>query len=469
MVRSIKWLIWAYLILLIVEGALRKWILPGLAEPLLIVRDPVVLLIYALALAAGVFPTNGWFMVLVGLTVASVITSVLGGMTHPVVMAYGIRINYLHVPLIWVMGSVMNRRDVERIGWFFLLAAIPMTALMVQQFRSPMDAWINKGVGSDEGGQLFGAEGRIRPPGLFAFITGPQLFYPFCAAFFLDQLAGNSRMRLPLLAACGVAILVALPVSISRTVMLATGVVGVAFALSLPFQPGNMARFVKPMFLLGVLGLIVAQLEVFKEGSTVFSSRWTQAASGLDGDGWQDVMLRMLNTVMNPIYYMMDAPLFGRGIGVGSNVGARLLSGQMGFLLAEEEYGKILQELGLFVGTAYILFRIALTGYLGLKAFEALRERKDGLAFLLYSATAYTLVYGQWAPPTVLGFSVFGAGLIMAALNPAGPRPLSSSVLPPSQGGASPIPWPMPGGKTLPAGKAGLPSPSERRPPFVRR
>ena len=36
----IKKLIWAYFLLLLFEGALRKWFLPGLSQGLLIIRDP---------------------------------------------------------------------------------------------------------------------------------------------------------------------------------------------------------------------------------------------------------------------------------------------------------------------------------------------------------------------------------------------------------------------------------------------
>ena len=45
----IKRLIWLYLFLLIGEGILRKWVLPGLSEPLLIIRDPLVIGIYLCA------------------------------------------------------------------------------------------------------------------------------------------------------------------------------------------------------------------------------------------------------------------------------------------------------------------------------------------------------------------------------------------------------------------------------------
>src|SRR2546421_10268847 len=57
-VLNIRRLIWLYLCLLIFEGAFRKWIIPQLSGPLLIVRDPVVVAIYVLALRARLFPQN---------------------------------------------------------------------------------------------------------------------------------------------------------------------------------------------------------------------------------------------------------------------------------------------------------------------------------------------------------------------------------------------------------------------------
>src|SRR3977135_3841358 len=61
-IQNIRRLIWIYLILLIIEGALRKWVLPQLSNPLLIIRDPVAILIYILALRAHCFPWNRYIV-----------------------------------------------------------------------------------------------------------------------------------------------------------------------------------------------------------------------------------------------------------------------------------------------------------------------------------------------------------------------------------------------------------------------
>jgi hypothetical protein len=316
------------------------------------------------------------------------------------------------------MGRVLDRRDVERIGAFLLVTAIPMTLIMVRQFGAPMNAWINRGVGHDEVGQLFGAEGRIRPPGLFAFITGPQLFFPLCAAFFFDELNGAKRLPWYLLIAAGLAIAIALPVSISRSAMLGTAVVGAAFILALPFSSARVSALARPIILLAVVAAGLSQLPVFREGLSVFMIRW-DTAEDAPGTAWASVMNRTVNGFTNPYYFMKAAPFLGHGIGTGSNVGARLTSGEVGFLLAEEEWGKVILELGPVLGAAFIILRLVLTGWLGWLSWRALREKLNVLPLLIFAATAMTVLQGQWAPPTVLGFAVVGAGLLLGALNPA--------------------------------------------------
>src|SRR5689334_1766816 len=76
--RPLRWLIWTYFWLLIFEGALRKWVAPSLANPLLIIRDPVVIAIYALAFARGIFPLNRFVIALAALGVLMLATSLIG-------------------------------------------------------------------------------------------------------------------------------------------------------------------------------------------------------------------------------------------------------------------------------------------------------------------------------------------------------------------------------------------------------
>ena len=66
-VPSIRWLIWIYAILLMFEGVLRKWLLPGLSDPLLLVREPFLAAIYLIAFGRKAFPLNGYVVALLGI------------------------------------------------------------------------------------------------------------------------------------------------------------------------------------------------------------------------------------------------------------------------------------------------------------------------------------------------------------------------------------------------------------------
>ena len=99
----IKKLIWAYFLLLLFEGALRKWFLPGLSQGLLIIRDPIVIWIYYLAYAQGVFPINNKYLQkCLQWVIGAAIISFLINQTHPFTMAHGVnnRIDYSVIVLV---------------------------------------------------------------------------------------------------------------------------------------------------------------------------------------------------------------------------------------------------------------------------------------------------------------------------------------------------------------------------------
>ncbi len=423
MTRALRITIWVYFALLIFEGALRKWLFPGLAEPLLVVRDPVVLLAYVLALRAGVVPRSPFIAALGVLVVMSVMFSLLAGQANWLVMLYGIRTNFLHVPLIWVMAAILDRRDAGRFGAAVLVLAIPMTVLMILQFRSPEGAWVNLGVGGTEDGQIYGAAGRNRPPGFFSFISGPMAFFPLAAAFFLHFIT-TVRRRLWWWGAlvCGLFIVLAVPVSISRGTMLATGIVACAFAASVLLSGLRVSTVLRFGGAVVVVGVLIAALPVFDEAREVFMDRWDTAADQSQGRAWGSLADRVTAGFTEPFQSLAQVPFFGHGIGVGSNVGARLLSGRLGFLLAENEWERSLLELGPLLGLAFIGFRVALVLWLFGRAWVALRRRRDMLPMLIWSAAAPVVLFQQWAPPTLLGFAVFGSGLLLASLNPVPDR-----------------------------------------------
>ena len=193
--QRVRQLIWLYLWLLLTEGVLRKWVMPRFSDPLLIVRDPVVLGIYYYAIRAHVFPRNFWVNSLWMVGFVSLVATILFARfslisgyvpTIPLleVTVYGIRSNFFHLPIIFVIASVFDEEDVKKFGWWIIVLMIPMCLLMIAQFKASPDSFINRTAGLSEAEQLTAGGGKIRPPGPFSFISGP-VFYMSAAAAFL--------------------------------------------------------------------------------------------------------------------------------------------------------------------------------------------------------------------------------------------------------------------------------------------
>jgi len=186
--RHIRRLIWLYFWLLLIEGALRKWVLPDYSNPLLLVRDPVVIAIYLLAIPARVFPQNGWTIALVVIGFLSLFATFLQLWPYlsPTLIAlvggYGFRSNFFHLPLIFVMASVLRPKDVKRFGWWTLLILVPMSMLMVAQFGAAPDAFLNRTPGG-EGEMMMSALGKVRTAGTFSFVVGVAAYLSLAAGY----------------------------------------------------------------------------------------------------------------------------------------------------------------------------------------------------------------------------------------------------------------------------------------------
>lgn len=414
--EPLKAAIWLYFILLIFEGAFRKWFLPDLSTPLLVIRDPLAVWIFIKARQKRYLKFNpfSFFMVVAGLI--GLFTAVAVGHGNLYVALFGARILVLQFPLIFAISKIFDWEDVIKMGKAMLWLSFLMTILIMIQFYSPQSAWVNRGVGGDTGGAGFsGALGYFRPPGTFSFTTGVAMFYGLLAAYiFYFWLHIHTVNRLVLIASTA-CLLISIPVSISRAVFFEV-------ALSLLFsiiaawrRPKYIWRMVAGGIMVIIIYQVVKNQSFFSTSTEVFNSRFesaNQSEGGLNGV----ILDRFLGGMITAIKSAPDLPFFGYGLGMGTNVGSNLLTGQSAFLISEQEWGRIIGEMGLLVGFIIIIIRIALTIKIARNAIKNLK-RFDALAWMLLSFSFILLLQGQWGQPTALGFSVLSTGLTIAALN----------------------------------------------------
>lgn len=422
--KRVRFLIFGYLVLLLVEGSLRKWILPQLSNAILIIRDPVAVAIYYYAIRARVFRWNTFVIALLVIALLSCLTSVVSLFpylplkTILLVTAYGVRSDFLHLPLIFIFAQVLNFEDVKRIGWWTILLMIPMGLLMALQFRASPEAFINRTAGLGDGQQINTSGGKIRPPGSFSFISGAIFYLSSATAFLLHAALSKLPYKTWLLVAAGLSLLVAVGVSGSRGAVLAVGLVIASLGLIMVVRPSAMTSFGRNLLICALVALVATQVPIFWEGIGVLAERFTEAAAG-DSDRTvaSGLISRVFEGFTDAARAVPVAPVLGYGLGIGTNGGARLLVGQPLFLLTEGEWTRILLESGPILGLGFLIWRAALVCRIGYLAFRQL-ALGNTLPIVLFNAGVFALLNGSLGQPTSAGFAVVLNGLCLAAAFP---------------------------------------------------
>jgi len=403
--NNLRTLLWIYLGLLIFEGALRKWTISELDAPLLVIRDPLVMWIYFQAWKNRLSFTNAFFTANLALAVATAILSTIFGLGNGLVTLYGLRTDYLQVPLIFLIPQILNRDDVIAMGRFLLYMLIPTAVLMILQFRSPPDSFLNKGAFATH-------YGTVRPSGPFSFISGPVAFFPLVSAFLFLGYIQPRTYKIWLLALVTFALLITLICSGSRSCLVLVGLVAVVAILCVVTR-GKGGRGIMVAAVLVALAIpLLSSTSIFQEGTAQLGQRFYDA--GATEGNTQGFVARYANTMLVPLVVIGDAPFFGNGLGLGTNAAAGMLLGDREFIGPEDEWGRLIFECGPIFGLLLCIFRIALTVAVARRAYEAF-HRDNILPMLIFAACGLMILNGQWGVPTTLGFAIFGAGLTLAA------------------------------------------------------
>ena len=417
--RKIQLLLWSYFWLIIFDGALRKWVFPGLSDQFLLARDPICIVAIALGWPYLMHGINQIFVVtLYAIAGFAMVFAMLFGHKDWFTALFGARILVLHFPLIFLFGAVFTQEDTWKFAKVLLILSIPMTILIGFQFLLPQEHVINIAPGGVGSAGFSGALDKFRPPGTFSFISGLANFYGLTAAVFAAWVTGGPTPVPKWIWMSAVALIFALPLSISRTILFNYAFIVGFTLLACIFAKKSFKKFLFGIVIIILMAIGLSHIPLFLEAHEAFSYRWTDAteAEG-EGKGVIGVLdVRLIGVFRDGIELAKESPLFGRGIGLGTNVGAMRISGAVDFLFAESEWGIVMGELGIFLGTLYISFRVLLACFLLLLAFKNVIY--GNLFPLILAAFAIpALIFGQTSQPTSLGFIIFSVGLMYAACN----------------------------------------------------
>jgi hypothetical protein len=413
----LKKLFWAYFLLLIFEGALRKWILPQFSAPLLLVRDPIALLIIWEA-----FRTNKWpekWSTVTGVLAFGLLglcgVQMVAGDNPWIAAVYGLRSYLLPFPVAFIMGENLDAEDLRKFGVCTLWLLLPETALDVAQYLAPMSSFLNAGAyGGAEQINYVGAHARAS--GTFSYVAGAQSFAPLAAAFLLYGLINEKIAKKWLLWAASFALVISIPAMGSRTFVFELAAIvacaGVA-ALCGVSQFFKSLKIIVPFLAVFALASL---LPFFAESSKSLNQRFREA-NALEGGSVRRVVAHRTSAPL--LARLEETDFLSNPIGIGMGQGAAaistLLEGKAEFLTGEGEFDRAVFEFGPFLGIAFMLFRLFLALTILKEAVSRAREGEP-LALLLAPLMLSGFVLGILEQPTAQGFMVIFVAFSLAAL-----------------------------------------------------
>ena len=412
--RTPRLVLFLYIFLLVFEGALRKWVLPSMSSALVLARDPLVLYLVFYGLKRG-WLRNAYVHLAFLASFVSLIVALAKDINWEVAY-YGAHSFLLYYPCIFVLPHILAMKDVYRIGIAFLLMSIPMSALVLVQYGSPKDAWVNIGVGGEGSSTFGGVLNFFRPAGTFSFISGLVAFQGVVGMFlswFLFDAKARVKSNFPywlLLITLGLYIAL-VPLSLSRTNVFQSVFIFLVGALpALKKQKVTNNLFLLLVFC--VVALIVYTR--FAESFDILFLRFDEA-SKVEGNVIEGSLgNRLLGSFWQ--IFEVQTPFWGRGIGTGTAVAIS----KYGYPLVywqDSELPRHVYESGLLLGGVYILLRVVLAMQFMTKAMR-LQSRKENASYFFIPCIVFFLIFGQWGNSTILGFTTLSLGVLVKLFSP---------------------------------------------------
>ncbi len=393
----------AVMVLLIFEGALRKWVLPEAQTAIYLAKDIVLLGAYFGFIAAkGVatpVPEASPVLALVGMAAVYGALEIMNPALPSVTLGFvGWKSYFFYVPLVFLVPHLFSSSEqMLRILRRYALLGLPIAALGGMQFYSPADSAINTYVqhqGDATATVLFGEDfNRARVAGTFAFISGYTAYLTVLALFIVGLLAGvrwQAKGNVALYFTLGAA-LVAMFTTGSRAPVYSLLLAAPVYLL-FSAKTGDLSVGSALKAAIGVMALLASISFLAPEPLDAFVLRADQS---------EDTESRFLDTIVEPFQILDQVGVAGFGIGAAHQSASYLVGDGFSWwtngLVVEAETSRVMLELGPLGFILVFLFRILL-------ALSALRA---ALALKLRAHRALALVIGLYLVLQALGSVIF--------------------------------------------------------------
>jgi len=340
------------LVLVVFEGAIRKWLLPGSQDLVYFAKDVFFLGAYfgyfqhrsALKLR---YPQEPLLYAALVLGVVVGLLQILNPqLPNMLVGMLGFKSYFFYIPLLFVVPAVFPD-DLALASFLkrYVLLAIPVSLLALAQFFSPSSSVLNTYARAADPGSIstFGSSSYVRATGTFAYITGFTSFLLVITILILLILTTTRwrfRGNVKILAALGASFLG----------MVSSGSRGPIFLLAMLFplywwlgvvrekQGGaTLARLV-----IGLGVLVVVLSSTGDKAITAFGQRASAST---------DTASRLLAPFLSPRDALLSAGMIGSGIGATHQAASAVTRGIVPYSWVrgnanEAESGRVMLEVG---------------------------------------------------------------------------------------------------------------------------
>lgn len=413
-----------FIFLLLVEGILRKWVLPqNIGFIFMVIRDPLIVLILIKGIKYNLM-REPLIKLMIFLSFISFVTTLIFGHHNIFVAIYGIRISVLYFPAMYVIGNTITLDFIDKIGKVFLYLFPFIVLITILQFFSPPGAMINAGKGFAIDSDISAGELHMKASGIFTSVVGLTDYYILVLVYIIyfyrigvqSNLINNTYLWI-----CVIFYVISIPVSVSRTHLFFTIITLSFYCLLLKRK--NIYRIILFAFLFCLSFKLLQYIPFFETSISVFNQRFVEANKS-EGGAANSIMTRTLGYALNVLN--TDLPFWGYGEGYCTNVGIKIIHGVVGvgnmsdpivvkrLEDSEMEWARLITENGPILGILFVILRISIAFKMFKLSINKLFE-KNYLCWLFLPPAFIFIAFLPLKVPTNLAFMLIAGVLAIAS------------------------------------------------------
>lgn len=367
----------AVFLLTVIEGALRKWVLPQASELIYFLKDFVLLGAYikfygTVGIGRKVKIINHPLTILIILVFIWCFVQALNpSLGTFIVGIFGLKIYLFYIPLIWMLPAIFpNEESLYKFLRSHLLLIIPVGILGIVQFFSPINSPINSYApttgGVTEVATFGGATSQtmslVRITGSFAYINNYTAYLVVCFGLLIALLSIQQPRKWKLIFTIQISLVfINSLMTGSRTPVIASGVILVGYLLIRGITDFSNTLGLIKQFILPVMAVLTVAYIGFNSAINAFFAR---------ASGNNDLLFRIYISFLEPFNFIKYKDIDGFGVGAThSGTGAlrsilNLPSGEFIPIGYESEMGRVILEIGPIGFFLWYSLRLAILGSL---------------------------------------------------------------------------------------------------------